>query len=71
MKRMIIATVLNMFFLSLAFLTWLASPYLVDKTGWSYELFKFIAICIGFCGFLSICIIGEKSVKDGRGTDTH
>ena len=71
-SRIILAVVLNMLFLGLGFLTWLASLYLANVTGWSYKIFDFIALCLCFCGFMSICIIGDRSINDGKErTENH
>ena len=63
-RRYFIASMLCMILLGLAFLVWASALYLSDRFGCSVEVFDWVALLLGFGGFLSLCIAGEGSFKD-------
>ena len=65
-RRLLIAVILCMVFLGLGFMVWASAFYLAERFGCNHEIFDWIALFLCFGGFLSICIGGEKNVRDGK-----
>lgn len=63
MKKIILALVVCMLFLTASLVIWNSSFYLSKVTGWSYHIFDFIACAVGLCGFLACCLVSNNDIE--------
>ena len=63
-KRTALAIILCFIFVGAGLIVWNAAYYLAELTRLHYRVFDVVAVFLVWCGFISSCIVNDKTYKD-------